>query len=193
MAVLFRDVVERYNISHPRAITDLAHRLMDNIASLYTVNRLTGYLKSLGHKAPKAAVSDYLVWFDDAYCFFSVRIFDPSLSRSKTNPKKIYCIDHSLVTSVASGILINSGHLLENMIFIAQLPDRSRRLIQVYEILSDEETRRRELRALDQALNELGLDSGTLVTRDHDEDMDLNGRRIEIISAWRFLLGLTEE
>jgi hypothetical protein len=214
-AVLFRDIVERYNISHPRAVTDLAHRLMDNIASLYTVNRLTGYLKSLGHKSPKAAVSDYLEWFEDAYFFFSVRIFDPSLSRSKTNPKKIYCIDHSLVTSVASGILINSGHLLENLIFmalrrltsdiwyyktasglevdfIAQLPDRSRRLIQVCETLSDEETRRRELRALAHALDELGLDSGTLVTRDHDEDIDLNGRRLQIISAWRFLLSLPE-
>ena len=215
-AVLFRDVVERHNISHPRAVTDLAHRLMDNIASLHTVNRLTGYLKSLGHKSPKAAVSDYLEWFEDAFFFFSVRIFDPSLSRSKTNPRKIYCIDHSLVTSVASGILINSGHLLENMIFTAlrrltsdiwyyktakglevdfiiQLQDRSRRLIQVCETLSHKDTRTRELRALDQAMEELGLDSGTLVTRDHDEDMELNGRRIEIISAWRFLLSLPDE
>ncbi|MDZ7759646.1 MAG: hypothetical protein U5L00_05270 [Desulfovermiculus sp.] len=32
-----------------------------------------------------------------------------------------------------------------------------------------------------------------LVTRDHDEDIDLNGRRIHIISAWRFLLGLPDE
>ena len=35
------------------------------------------------------------------------------------NPKKIYCIDHSLVTSVSSGILVNSGHLLENLVFNA--------------------------------------------------------------------------
>ncbi len=76
--------------------------------------------------------------------------------------------------------------------FIAQLPDRSHRLIQVCETLSDEETRRRELRALAHALDELGLDSGTLVTRDHDEDIDLNGRRLQIISAWRFLLSLPE-
>ncbi|MFO8031866.1 MAG: DUF4143 domain-containing protein, partial [Desulfohalobiaceae bacterium] len=137
-------------------------------------------------------------------------------SRSKTNPKKIYCIDHSLVTSVASGILINSGHLLENLVFIAlrrltsdiwyyktahglevdfiaQLPDRSRHLIQVCETLSDEETRRRELRALAQALEELGLDSGTLVTRDQEEVIYLNGRQIQVISAWRFLLSLPTE
>jgi predicted AAA+ superfamily ATPase len=37
----------------------------------------------------------------------------------KTNPKKIYGIDHALVTSVTSGILVNSGHLLENLVFTA--------------------------------------------------------------------------
>jgi len=118
-AVLFRDLIERHDVSHPKALTDLAHRLIDNTASLYSVNSLTGYLKSLGHKAPKSAVSDYLEWFEDAYFLFTVRIFDTSLARSKTNPKKIYCIDHALVTSVASGILVNSGHLLENLVFTA--------------------------------------------------------------------------
>ncbi|MCF6267956.1 MAG: hypothetical protein L3J57_15670 [Desulfuromusa sp.] len=118
-AMLFRDLVERHDISHPKAVTDLAHRLVDNISSLYSINNLTGYLKSLGHKAPKASVSNYLEWFEDAYILFSVRIFDASLARANTNPKKIYCIDHALVTSVSSGILINSDHLLENLVFIA--------------------------------------------------------------------------
>jgi len=48
-------------------VTDLAHRLVDNAASLYSVNSLTGYLKSLGHKVLKSAVSDYLTWLEDAY------------------------------------------------------------------------------------------------------------------------------
>jgi predicted AAA+ superfamily ATPase len=48
-----------------------------------------------------------------------VRIFDASLARSNTNPKKIYCVDHALVGSVSSGVLVNSGHLLENLVFTA--------------------------------------------------------------------------
>ena len=87
-AILFRDLVERHNVSHPKAVSDLAHRLVDNAASFHSVNRLTGYLKSLGHKAPKSAVSNYLEWFEDAYFLFTVRIFDASLARSNTNPKK---------------------------------------------------------------------------------------------------------
>jgi predicted AAA+ superfamily ATPase len=115
--ILFRGLVERHDVSHPRAVTDLAHRLVDNAASLYSVNSLTGYLKSLGHKVPKSAVSDYLEWFEDAYFLFTVRIFDASAARRDTNPKRIYCIDHAMVTSVSSGILVNSGHLLENLVF----------------------------------------------------------------------------
>lgn len=117
--VLFRDLVERHDISHPKAVTDLAHRLIDNTASLYTINSLTGYLKSLGHKAPKSAVSDYLEWFEDAYFLFTVRIFDASPARSNTNPKRVYCVDHAMVTSVSSGVLVNAGHLLENLVYTA--------------------------------------------------------------------------
>jgi predicted AAA+ superfamily ATPase len=87
-ALLFRDLVECHDVSHPKAVSDLAHWLVNNAASLYTVNSLTGYLKSLRHKAPKSAVSDYMEWFEDAYFLFTVRVFDASIARANTNPKK---------------------------------------------------------------------------------------------------------
>jgi len=214
-AILFRDLIERHDVSHPKALTDLAHWLVDNTASLYSVNSLTGYLKSLGHKAPKSAVSDYLGWFEDAYFLFTVRIFDASLARSNTNPKKVYCVDHSLVTSVASGILVNSGHLLENLVFTALrslhpniyyyktktgrevdfvVPMRkgARILVQVCDSLAEPQTRKRETAALCEAMAELGLTSGTIVTRHEDEVIAAGGGTIEVVPIWRFLLDLPE-
>ncbi len=211
--LLFRDLIERHDISHPRAIIDLAHRLMDNIASLYSINKLTGYLKSLGHKAPKATVANYLNWFEDAFFLFTVHIFDASLARTKSNPKKIYCIDHALVTSVSSAILLNSGHLLENLVFtslrritskifyykskggkevdfIAILEDRSRILIQVCESLADPQTRKREITALNEAMKELNISHSTIVTRLDDEQIEVEAGIIDIIPAYRFLLNL---
>ena len=214
-AMLFRDLIERHGIAHPKAVTDLAHWLVDNTASLYSVNNLTGYLKTMGHKAPKSAVSDYLAWFEDAYVLFTVRIFDASLARSNTNPKKIYCIDHALVTSVSSGILVNSGHLLENMVFtalrrispdifyfktktgkevdfIAKLRDGSRMLIQVCESMADPQTKKREVTALAEAMAELKLPKGTIVTRGESEKISHGGGTIEVVPAWRFLLGFAK-
>lgn len=214
-AMLFRDLVERHDISHPKAITDLAHWLMNNTGSLYSINNLTGYLKSLGHKAPKAAVSDYLEWFEDAYILFTVRIFDSSLARANANPKKIYCIDHALVTSISPGILINSGHLLENMVFmtlrrftpnifyyktkagrevdfIAGGPGPSRMLIQVCESMADHQTRKREITAIGEAMSELKLSRGIIVTRKEEEQIHVDSGRIDVVPAWRFLLNMQE-
>lgn len=212
-AILFRDLVERYDVSHPKAVTDLAHWLMDNTASLYSVNNLTGYLKSLGHKVPKASVSAYLEWFEDAYFLFSVRIFDASLARSNTNPKKIYCVDHALVMSVSSGVLVNSGHLLENLAFtalrrvspkiyyyktkagreidfIVPMHGGKKLLVQVCESLADSRSRQREISALNEAMMELSVKTGIIVTRDEDERLETEAGTIDVVPMWRFMLDL---
>jgi predicted AAA+ superfamily ATPase len=204
-------MIERHDISHPRALLDLAHRLVDNIASLYTLNSLTNYLKSLGHKVPKNSVAEYLNWFEDAYFLFTVRVFSASLSKSNANPKKIYCIDHSFVKSVSSNVLINSGHLLENLVFIAlrrlnldiwyyktksnleidflvQTQNRKKYLFQVSATLVNPQSRQREIHALKNAMAELNLTTGTIITQDEQEQIVLENGVIEIIPAWRFLL-----
>ncbi len=216
-AMLFRDLVERHDISHPRAVADLAHWLVDNIASLYSVNRLTGYLKALGYRAPKSAVSAYLNWFEDAFFLFTVRIFDASLARANANPKKIYCVDHAWVEPVSSGILVNTGHLLENLVFtalrrvtadlfyykskagrevdfVAHMGDNSRLLVQVCESLADPQTKQREVAALRDAMGELNLGTSVLVTRggaggpSAGEHIAVDTGVIEVTAAWRFLL-----
>jgi len=213
-AILFRDLVERHDVSHPKAVADLAHWLVDNTASRYSVNRLTGYLKSLGHKAPKSAVADYLEWFEDAYFLFTVRVFDASLARGNTNPKKIYSIDHSWVASISSGILVNSGHLLENLVFVALRRLHSKiyyyktktgrevdfvvssrgvrpMLVQVCESLADPQTRKREVAALVEAMDELGRNAGVIVTKGETESIDTDAGVIEVVPIWRFLLNLS--
>ncbi len=210
-AILFRDLVERHDISHPRAASDLSHWLIDNTASLYSINGLTGYLKSLGHKVPKTTVSQYVEWFEDAYFLFTVRLFDASLSRSHANPKKIYCIDHSLVTSVSSGVLRNAGHLLENLVFVALrrvnpsvyyyrtrtgrqvdfvVPVRSGvpHLYQVCESMADPQTKKREVTAVAEAMAELGTESATIVTRGDSQQIAVERGTITVMPAWRFLL-----
>ena len=210
-SILFRDLIERYDISHPRALVDLAKNLLENIASPYTINSLTGLLKSLGHSVPKSTVSDYLNWFEDAYFLFTVRLFDASFRRSHANPKKIYCVDHALIRSVSSGILMNSGHILENIIFLAirrltadifyyrtkanlevdfifKNTAGKYVLVQVSESLANAATRQREINALEAAMAELNLDHGYIITRNETELLALKTGTIEVMPAWRVLL-----
>jgi hypothetical protein len=65
-------------------------------------------------------------------------------------------------------------------------------LIQVCESLAEPQTRKRETAALSEVMAELGLKSGTIVTRKEDEQIDVGGRVINVVPIWRFLLDLPE-
>ena len=210
-AILLRDLIERHDIAHPKAVSDLAYWLVDNVGSSYSINKLFGYLQALGHKISKEEISSYLEWFEDAYFFFSVRLFDASTRRSQLNPKKVYCIDHAFIPSISSGVLLNSGHLLENLVFmslrsnfpsiyyyktksgrevdfLAQNQRTSRAIVQACETLHDQSTKKREILALQEAMEELHLPSATIVTKDEEETISVSSGTISIVPIWKFLL-----
>jgi uncharacterized protein len=118
------------------------------------------------------------------------------------------------VTSTSSGILVNTGHLLENLVFTAlrrttpeifyfkaksgrevdffvRKQDRSRTLVQVCESMVDPQTRKREVTALSEAMAELKLPEGTIVTRGEEEQIQVESGKINVVPAWRFLLSLS--
>lgn len=210
-AILHRDVIERFDAAHPQAVIEAGRRLMDNAASLYTTNRMTEYLKSLGFKVSKGFVGECIQWFEDAFFLFSTRLFDRSISRQNVNPRKIYCIDHAMVPAVGGRISADVGHLLENLVFVQlrRLTERvyyyrtekgrevdfvwidgegTRRIVQVSYSLANPETRKRELRGLTEAMDEMGVAHGTVVTFGEEESLEDGGKKIDVVPAWRFLV-----
>ena len=98
---ILASIIGHHNISHPRAVIDLAHWLVDNTGSFYSVSHLNDYLNSLGYRVRKSSVVDWLVAFEDAGLLFSVNIFSNTPSRISVNPRKVCCNDHALVTPLA--------------------------------------------------------------------------------------------
>ncbi|MEJ2170153.1 MAG: ATP-binding protein [Desulfobacterales bacterium] len=209
--ILHRDVIERFNAIHPQAVILAGYRLISSAGSLYSINRMTSYLKSMGHKISKGFVSDCIGWFEDAYFLFSLKIFSESVTIQNVNAKKVYCVDHSMVSSVTSGISTNSGHLLENIIFLHLRrkterlcyyrtsngkeidfvwldAQKKKHLVQVCFSLSDPSTTKREIAALTRAMEELRLTEATIVTLDEDQQIENDGKKIRVIPAWKFLI-----
>jgi len=209
--ILHRDVIERFNVIHPQAAIQAGYRLINSSASLYSINRITDYLKSLGYKVSKGFVSSCVEWFEDVYFLFSVKIFSPSISKQNANVKKIYCIDHSMVTSIAPKILENKGHLLENMIFthlrrhteqiyyyrtkngkeidFIWMDNRgNRHLMQISFSLKDPATRKREISSLSFAMEELNLRQSTIITYNEEDLIKVETGTIRIIPAWKYML-----
>jgi hypothetical protein len=211
-------IVGHHNISHPQAVIDLAHWLVDNTGSFYSVSHLADYLKSLSHRVRKSSVVDWLVAFEDAGLLFSVNIFSSSPTRISVNPRKAYCIDHALAASVSSGILTNRDSLLENLVFtalrrvtseifdyktktgrevdlVALLPtapgqERAVILVQVCASLADPRVKQSEVRSLSEAMVELAVAEGTIVTWRTDETIPVGFGTIQVVPVWRFLLGI---
>ncbi len=209
--ILHRDVIERFDAIHPQAVVQAGYRLINSAGSLYSINRMTSYLKSLGHKISKGFVAACIDWFEDVYFLFSLKIFSQSVAIQNVNAKKVYCIDHAMINSVSSGISANSGHLLENMVFLhlRRMTDslyyyrtnngkeidfvwldnqKKKHLVQVCLSLADPLTKKREITSLTQAMDELRLTEGTIVTLDEDQQIGKGGKKIRIIPAWKYLI-----
>ena len=75
---------------------------------------------------------------------------------------------------------------------MSHMRGRPEMLIQACESLADPQTRKREIAALSEAMAELGLKTGTIVTRNEDERIKTDAGTINVIPAWRFLLDLPE-
>ena len=209
--ILHRDIIERFDSIHPRATIQIAYRLLTSISSLYTLNRLTEYMKSLGFKVSKEFVSECIDWFEDAFFLFTVKKYDKSVSKQNLNAKKVYCIDQSLVSSISPGIVENKGYLLENMVF-GQLRRKSEEifyyrtkqgnevdfywldennkpsLLQVSWEMNDDKTRQREIKAINQAMSETGLKTARVVTKNNSEIIETDDKTIEVIPSWKFFL-----
>ena len=76
--------------------------------------------------------------------------------------------------------------------FVVQWQDRSRMLVQVCESMAEPQTRKREVAALAEAMADLELKEGTIVTRGEDEQIHVDAGVIKVIPAWRFLLNLLD-
>jgi hypothetical protein len=129
--------------------------------------------------------------------------------KSELSEKKTYLIDNGLLLSVSFAFSDDYGKLLENIVFLELKRsgkdifyykdkkecdfvvfdrDRAIEAIQVCYDMSDKDTRDREIAGLLEACKALGLSSGVIVTMDEDDEFDIEGIHIKLVSVYRYLM-----
>ncbi|MCE5316037.1 MAG: ATP-binding protein [Parachlamydia sp.] len=209
--VIYRDIVERHQISSVAVLEKWVVHCLQNPATALSVNKVYGHFKSLGLQVSKNSLYEWLAFLEDAYCLFSIGCFDLSERKSSLKPKKIYPIDPGLITAFAVHPETKLGQTLETAVFRAlreytetihyymtkqgwevdffiQTPEGKKGLFQSCVSLKEEETRTREIRALLQGMQELDLQEGTIVTLEEEEVLNVPQGTIHIVPAWKFLL-----
>ncbi len=209
--VLFRDVVERYELSQVAALRWLVRHCLRSPAGSFSVHRLHRDLKAQGHGVAKDAVHAMLGHLLDAFLLSAVALATDSERQRNSNPRKLYPADPGLIRAFDASARSNIGHALECAVlnelerrgaevgyvktaeglevdFLARRPAAREELIQVCADVSSPETRARELSALTQAAKEHPRAKRLLLVLDRDALGRADLRGIDIQPAYEWLL-----
>ncbi|RLI91744.1 MAG: hypothetical protein DRO95_03710 [Candidatus Altiarchaeales archaeon] len=210
-AIIYKDVVERWNIRYPRRIEDLSRYLVANAPMLYTFTKLR---KILNFRST-LTVENYTAYIKEAYLIFSLEQFSFKLKERLKAPRKCYAIDTGLINAISSKFIDELGRLIENAVFLelrrrGLIENRDifyyrdsrggevdflvknglkvRELIQVCYNLEDFSTRERELKSLVKASKELNCKNLSVITWDYSGEEEFKGKKIRFIPLWKWLL-----
>ena len=204
--VVYKDLIERYQISNHFLIKYLVKFLLNNTGNLLSINKVYNDFKSLGIKVAKQSLYQYIDYLEDAFIFYSVPLFTNNIREKNRNPQKIYCIDNGLKELVS--ITKDMGRLYENLVFL-QLRRKYKELfyfkqkqevdfcfyndrkeielINVSFSLGDYKTKQREIEGLSEAMSALNITSSTLINDHLEESLITGNKSINIIPLWKWL------
>lgn len=205
--IIYRDVIARYSIKNIKEIKELTLFLAANPGTVQSYKNMQGLISVRSINT----VKNYLEALRDVYLFFSIDLFSYSLKKQIYNPSKFYCIDIAMCNAISFKFSQNLGHLYENIVYL-ELKRRGKDVyywksgkgrevdfvikeglkiseaIQVSLSLADEKTKAREVQALAEAKEELGVERLTIITDDEEEDIRLGGIEVKVIPLWKWLL-----
>jgi predicted AAA+ superfamily ATPase len=186
--VIYRDIIERHNIKNPALIKYMILSMIHNVSKPFTINKFYNDIRSQGYKVGKDILYEYADHIEDTYLAFSIPIYDKSVRKIQTNPKKLYAIDTAMVRAMTLNHDSDLGRLFENIIFLdlkragytikyyltteryeidflVQTPRGHQKFLQVVWQQEGEKTIERESRALEAGMKELKID-GEIITID---------------------------
>ena len=209
-SIIYKDLIERYQISNPSIIKFFLKKIYANVTKPLSVNKFYRQLKSMGYKIGNNVLYEYLDYAQASFAVIMLHKFDYSMLKQEKSEKKAYSIDNGFLSAIDFSLSNNYGKLFENMIalellkaekeimyfkdnkecdFIIKNKDRYMPLQVSYE-LYDEDTREREFAGLYAACSYFKLDKGTIVTFEQEETVKYKEISIEIVPAYKFMLSL---
>ena len=210
-SLLFKDVVKRHRVKFSTQISTLGSHLVNNFASLYTLNKL---MKTLNLKSVHT-VAKYTSYLEEAYLIFSLSRYSPKSRQRINSPKKVYVVDNGFISAKAIQHSPDRGKLMENLVFTELVkhgakPNRDlfyyktrndrevdfvvkkglevTELMQVCYDLTNPDVEQRETKALFEASEELKVKKLTVLTWDEEREIKKNGATIQFIPLWKWLL-----
>lgn len=210
--MLYKDLVERYEIKNPKPVRYFIKRVMSNLTKPTSINRIYNELKSQGVSIGKNTLYDLITQTESIYLFFSLTKYEPSPAKQSSGDKKYYCIDNGLRSVLLSPQSEDNGKLLENLVylhlrrgmgpeaglhfyknkkecdFVLTVHAEVTCLIQVTYTLTSEDTRTREVEGLLEAARATGCSNLLILTLEDEEEIETDAYAISVLPVWKWML-----
>lgn len=211
-SLIFKDIVKRHKLRLSEKIYDLEIYLLNNFASEFSYRKLAN---TLGF-ASVVTLEKFIKYLEESYLVFVLSRYSHKAGERLSSPKKAYLIDNGYIAAKAVRYSSNNGKLLENLVFselikMGYKPNHNlfyyktrnnkevdfilrenlkvKTLIQVSYQIDEAGTKEREMKALAEAGEELKCNDLIVLTWDHEEGVEWQGKKIKIIPVWKWLLG----
>jgi len=212
--MLYKDLIERYNISSSNVLKYFIEKLVDNLTKSFSINKIYNELRSQGFKMDKNLLYELLIYIENIYLTFKISKLDFSYSKRTKSDKKVYFIDNGLVNILTNSFSGDKGKMLENTVFLYLrsyfgdifndnlfyhktnkecdfvLSDRQKALaaIQVCYDISHPDTLKREIEGLQSAMSAYNLKNGFIITGEQEDEILQNNQHIQIIPAYKLFI-----
>lgn len=195
--IILKDCIQNHEIRDSRAFMNFSYHMINNLAALYSYNSLGRALNLHENTA-----AQYINILESAYFINELKAFSYSIKVQTKTKKKAYCLDNGLIAASSFQFSQNLGKLFENLVYIELLKSNSgeiyfyhdqkecdfiihgekRFAIQVcYELTA--ENRSRELLGLEEAMKNVNLTEGVIITYNQDEKFS---NAISAIPFWKY-------
>lgn len=217
--VIFKDVIERYRIKNIFIIKFLIKTMIASFSKQFSVHSAFNTLKSQGIKASKKTLYNYSSYLEDSFFVFFLKKFSYSVKETELSIPKIYINDTGLLNSTGLRFSENIGRLMENVVylelkraqnenpklelyyfkdvvevdFLLKEGAEIKQLVQVSYDISDPDTRKRELKAMLRAGEELDCRNLFVITWDLEGEEDIKNQKVIYIPLWKWLLETSEK
>ncbi len=201
--IYFGDLISRYNVRNTMGLKVLIRKLAESVKQPQSYNRLANIVSSVAGKVKQETIVDYLEYIKDTCMLFSLENIEAKL-QDKLSNRKYYFIDNGILNLF---LLDPETSLLENMVAIYLFENYEDDLyyynsnlevdfclfehgkaIQVSYAIEDDDTYKRETKALLAYAKRFNCKDLYIITMDSEDEISIEGNVIHVIPLWKMLL-----
>ena len=205
--VIYRDVVELYNVKAPSKLEDLFVHLSYNTSRTFSYSSIS---RNLGISIE--SVINYITYLLEAYLIGELKLFSKSIEKSLRANRKYFIMDSGLqnaITKTTDLTEIDAGSLVESVVQkhmhtfanannfnlyywkekeeVDIILDMKKKVLPV-EVKYKSEIKKGDLKGLLKFMDRFKVKKAIVVTKDLFEEKEINGKELQFIPAWLFLV-----